>query len=314
MPWTKAETLRIFASMAAPSRRLAGSRRIERTVQGVRLSLPRSHLLPVYARVKPSYGQNLVQLAAGLAAPRPADGLPLRVLDIGANIGDSALQIAAASGAEVLCVEGDPYWVGYLHDNVDGNPAITVEEVLLVPEDRELPGMSPVRDHGTTRFVEGGPDTGGLPASTATELRRRHPGFDRLRLVKSDTDGFDPVLVPAAARAWADSGPVLFFEFDPELARKAGNPPNHLWSELAALGYARLAVWDNSGDPLGQLDVGDAPRRAGTLEPKPVELGYHFWDVAACRADDDPAIRVFDELVPMAFDPLGTRRPPASTG
>jgi FkbM family methyltransferase len=293
--------------MVAPWRRLAGSRRVERTVQGVRLVMPRSHMLPVYAGVRPSYGQNLVELAAGLAAQGAADQLPLRVLDIGANIGDSALQILAVTDANVLCVEGDPYWAGYLHRNVDGNAGVSVEEVLLLPDSRAHAEMSPVRDHGTTRFVEGAAE-GALPSSTASDLRRRHPDFDRVRLIKSDTDGFDPVLVPAAARAWADSAPVLFFEFDPELGRKAGNEPNDLWPELAALGYARLAVWDNAGDPLGQLDVGDAAQQARTLEPKPVELGYHFWDVAACHADDEEAIRVFDQLVPLAFDRLGIRR------
>lgn len=293
--------------MVAPWRRLAGSRPVERSVQGVRLVMPRSHLLPVYASVRPSYGQNLVALAAGLASEGATEQLPLRVLDIGANVGDSALQILAATDAKVLCVEGDPYWVGYLHRNVDGNPGVSVEEVLLLPDDRDQAGMSPVRDHGTTRFVEGAA-VGALPSSTASDLRRRHPEFDRVRLIKSDTDGFDPVLVPTAARAWADSAPVLFFEFDPELGRKAGNQPNDLWPELAALGYARLAVWDNAGDPLGQLDVGDAARQARTLEPKPVELGYHFWDVAACHADDEEAIRVFDQLVPLPFDRLGIRR------
>lgn len=293
--------------MVAPWRRLAGNRRVERTVQGVRLVMPRSHMLPVYAGVRPNYGQNLVALAAGLAAEGASDQVPLRVLDIGANIGDSALQILAATDANLLCVEGDPYWAGYLHRNVDGNPRVSVEAVLLLPDERAHSEMIPVRDHGTTRFVEGAA-VGALPSSTASDLRRRHPDFDRVRLIKSDTDGLDPVLVPTAARAWADSAPVLFFEFDPELGRKAGNQPNDLWPELAALGYTRLAIWDNAGDPLGQLDIGDAARQARTLEPKPVELGYHFWDVAACHADDDEAIKVFDQLVPMAFDPLGIRR------
>jgi FkbM family methyltransferase len=294
--------------MSSPWRRLLGDRNVQRTVQGVRLTLPRSHMLPVYARVRPSYGQNLVELAAGLAARSSADELPLRVMDIGANVGDTALQIIAGSGSRVLCVEGDPYWADYLHRNVDGNEAVVVEEVLLLPEGSELAGASPVRDHGTTRFVQDSDGPAALPSATASALRARNPDFDRVRLIKSDTDGYDSVLVPAAALAWADSSPVLFFEFDPELGRKAGYDPNEIWSELASLGYARLAIWDNAGDPLGQLDIGEAARQAVTLEPKPLEHGYHFWDVAACRADDAAARAVFDELVPLPFDVRGTWR------
>jgi len=165
-----------------------------------------------------------------------------------------------------------------------------------------------VRDHGTTRFVEEASEVPAMPAATASDIRARNPKFEHVRLIKSDTDGFDPVLVPAAARAWADSAPVLFFEFDPELARKAGYEPNDIWADLSALGYQNLAIWDNAGDPLGQLDIDRAPDQAKTLEPKPLEYGYHFWDVAACRGDDAAARSAFDELVPLAFDVRGTGR------
>jgi FkbM family methyltransferase len=294
--------------MAAPWTKWLGERTVQRTVQGVRLTLPRSHMLPVYARVKPSYGQNLVKLAAGLAAHAPVDQRPLRVVDIGANVGDSALQINAATDAHILCIEGDPYWAEFLHRNVDRNAAITVEGVLLLPEASELAASSPVRDHGTTHFVQDSGGPAALPSATASALRARNADFERVRLIKSDTDGFDPVLVPAAAQAWADCGPVLFFEFDPELARKAGYEPNDMWGVLTDLGYTRLAIWDNAGDPLGQLDIGAAAETAATLEPKPVHLGYNFWDVAACRDDDMEGRAVLEQLVPLRFDVRGTRR------
>ncbi len=47
-------------------RGLLGNRTVVRDVQGVRLAMPCSHRLPDYARMYPSYGQNLVALALGL--------------------------------------------------------------------------------------------------------------------------------------------------------------------------------------------------------------------------------------------------------
>jgi hypothetical protein len=116
------------------------------------------------------------------------------------------------------------------------------------------------------------------------------------------------VLVPALARAWQDCAPVLFFEFDPALARATGADPNELWAALAELGYDRLAIWDNAGDPLGQLPVAEAAEQARTLEPKPIQYGYHFWDVAACRHDDAAGRAVFDDLVPDPFSVHGIWR------
>jgi FkbM family methyltransferase len=308
MPSTRQEHVRTYLRTVAPWRRLMPNRSVRRHVQGVDLYLPWSHPLPDFARSCPTYGQNLVRLAVALHARAvPASG-PLRMLDVGANIGDSAAQIIANTDAEVLCVEGDPYWVNYLRKNVGDNPRATIEEALLTGVDGAWDAASPVRQHGTTRFVQSG-EHPSMPAISVRDLRAKHPDFDQLRLVKSDTDGFDPVLVPAVAEAWADSGPVLFFEFDPIMARGAdAGDPNDVWKKLADLGYTDLAIWDNGGDPLGRLDISDALTQAASLEPRPVHLGYYFWDVAACRGTDSAAVAAFDELVPEEFSVLGTWR------
>lgn len=308
MPATRQQRLRTLARTWAPWRKLFGNRTVRRTVQGVELYMPWSHVLPDYARARPTYGQNLIELAAALAARQPSGSGPLRVIDIGANIGDSALQILNRVDARVLCVEADPYWLRFLHLNADSDERITIEEVLLVGDDDEGGSVKAVRGLGTTTFAPAVAADGTVGRLSVGALRERNPDFAELRLIKSDTDGFDPALVPATARGWRSSGPVLFFEFDPTLARGVGNDePHRLWGDLAALGYERLAIWDNTGDPLGQLPLDQAADEAAGLEPPPVSLGYHFWDVAACRADDEAAIAAFDEVMPETFDRRGHR-------
>jgi FkbM family methyltransferase len=299
---TRLQTARVVLQMKAPWRRWFGQSTVRRTVQGVKLTLPRSHMLPVYARVMPQYGQNLVELAVALHEGRSDDSQPLEFIDIGANIGDSTLQILARVDGRALCIEGDPYWAGYLRTNCGQDPRVTIEEVLLTPTDGEWEGASPVRVNGTTRFVQDSQMRGASALVSAGELRRRHPEFDHVRLVKSDTDGFDAVLVPAVATAWMDTHPVLFFEFDPALARSTtSRDPAEMWTALARLGYARLAIWDNLGAPLGQLDLADVPPFAAALEARPTDQGHFFWDVAASRAEDATALAAFDRLVPMPF-------------
>jgi FkbM family methyltransferase len=301
MPWTPTQRRQIVYTMKMPWRRISPDKAVQRTVQGVSMTMPKSHMLPVFAKLKPQYGQNLVELAVALARAEPAQ--PLQVLDIGANIGDSALQISAASGARVLCVEGDRYWADYLHRNVDGNDRISIEEVLLLPNEEHAFGSAAtaVRANGTTRFVSGESGTDAMPSATAPEIRDRNPDFANLRLVKSDTDGFDPQLIPAIAKAWAASKPVLFFEYDPILARKVGIDPDAMWAELAALGYSHVAVWDNGGDPLGHLDIGEIAQHIGSLEPRPMHLGYDFWDVAVTHGQDAVGRAALDQLVPKPF-------------
>jgi FkbM family methyltransferase len=301
MPSTRLQRARTKFRVLLPWRRLMPDRTVRRKVRGVDLYMPWSHALPDYTLGGSTYGLNLIELADALA--RRAEG-ELRVVDIGANIGDSALQILNRVDGRALCVEGDDYWARYLRMNTGQNPRVTIEEVMLSPTSLEDAGVSARRSFGTTTFV---PDEAGGTTTWASvdELHDRNPDFAAARLIKTDTDGYDPILVPALVRAWERSGPVLFFEFDPTLAREVGIDPDRLWDELADLGYSRLAVWDDTGDPLGPLDVADAPEAAAGLEPRPRELGYSFWDVAAARGDDAEAASAFDELVGTAFDPSG---------
>lgn len=264
--------------------------------------MPWSHVLPDYARARDYYGQNLVDLAVALARRAPGG---LKLVDVGANIGDSALQVLRQVDGSALCVEGDPYWARYLLMNVETDPQVTVEQALLVADQGEQVELRAIRRHGTTHFEQSSSAAESSAALPVEALRSRHPEFADARLIKSDTDGFDAALVPALARAWADAGPVLFFEFDPVLTREvAGQDPGAVWGELAELDYDELLVWDNTGDPLGRLTVGAAPDAAASLA-EARERGYDFWDVAACRTDDSDAIAAFDELVTAPFDPRG---------
>ena len=281
-------------------RRLRPDAVVTRDVQGVSLRMPRSHRLPDYARVFPRYGQNLVEVARAVASGQA----PLQMVDVGANVGDSALQVQAAVAARILCVEGDEYWLPFLRANCGSHPGIEIEPSLLAT-DEEGAALTARRGAGPTSFV---PEPDGRPGATtvtAAELLRRHPTFDRIRLVKVDTDGHDPRLVPPLATALAPSHPVLFFEFDPDLAREVGDSrPHDVWESLRARGYPWVVVWDNMGGEVGVVSTRGAARawtRAGTAR----ERGYRYWDVAVVHAEDFAVVAALTGLdVPPTDDEL----------
>lgn len=269
-------------------------RKVVRDVQGVRMVLPWPHRLPDYANGT-DYGQNLVSLARLLGEKDS----PVHVLDVGANVGDSTLQILdAAADARVLCIEADPYYLEYLYLNVGELPAVEVVEALLTPDDQTA-ATTAVRTGGTTRFTEGSAGDA-MVSITPAALRDQHPDFARLRLVKSDTDGYDVVLVPAIAEAWSDAHPVLFFEYDPELTRVAGNDPLAVWPRLAGLGYRDVAVWGNGGRALGRTTVDEISSRIGSLEEKIGLRSQAYWDVAVVHRDDTAGIAALEALVPSS--------------
>lgn len=268
-------------------------RPVVRQVQGVELVLPWSHRLPDYAVWQPTYGQNLVELGRLLAATGP-----LTVLDVGANVGDSAVQILNAADGKVLCIEADKAYLDFLHRNVDRDARVTVVEALLTVDGADS-GTTAVRTGGTTRFVEG--TTGdAMPTVSPTSLRTDHPDFERLRLVKSDTDGYDVNLVPAIAEAWHDAQPVLFFEYDPYLTRLAGFDPDAVWTRLAELGYEHVAVWDNGGLVVGRTTTDRIAQQARVLDDVPGGRARSriYWDVAVVHRDDADGLKAITDLVP----------------
>ena len=162
-PETLFERVRRRASWAVRDR--FPYRRVVREVQGVTLTLPWAHRLPDYARDGSTYGQNLVELASLLKADEP-----LTVLDVGANVGDSALQILKATDARVLCVEADALYLEFLQLNVGDDPRVSIEPSLLDSRQDGV-ALSPVRFGGTTRFAPGGSPH--APSVTPTESRSR---------------------------------------------------------------------------------------------------------------------------------------------
>lgn len=275
-------------------RDLFPNRKVQREVLGVTLTLPWSHRLPDF--ISP-YGENLVDLARELAE---ADGERVTFIDVGANVGDSTKQIMHACDARALCVEADPYYLEYLRLNVGDDPDVTIVEALLTPEESTA-ATTAVRVGGTTRFEEG--EVGDALASISpAALRAGHPDFERLRLIKSDTDGYDVKLVPALVEAWADSAtkPALFFEYDHILTRKVGNDPLAVWPRLEALGYRDVGVWDNGGVLVGRTTVSEIAGKAAVLDEVWGKLNHPYWDVAVIHADDATGQQALERIAPAA--------------
>ncbi len=275
-------------------RDLFPNRKVQREVLGVTLTLPWSHRLPDF--ISP-YGENLVDLARELAE---ADGERVTFSDVGAHVGDSTKQIMHACDARALCVEADPYSREYLHLNVGDDPDVTIVEALLTPEESTA-ATTAVRVGGTTRFAEG--EVGDALASISpAALRAGHPDFERLRLIKSDTDGYDVKLVPALVEAWADSAtkPALFFEYDHILTRKVGNDPLAVWPRLEALGYRDVGVWDNGGVLVGRTTVSEIAGKAAVLDEVWGKLNHPYWDVAVIHADDATGQQALERIAPAA--------------
>ena len=262
-PTTPAGRARLKAAIQA--RRLLvrlGDPTVRYRVGSVELELPLSHELPFYQHDHPRYDRQLGTIAAELGGP---------VVDVGANVGDTAAAIRAESDVPILCVEGDPGYFALLERNAAAIRAESDVPILCVEGDpgffalleRNAAAIGGVeteqslvegpargrleRGAGTAHVVEGG---AALRSKPLAQILDEHPAFARPALLKLDTDGMDVPILLANLTLLEQLRPVLFFEYDPAL----GADPV-VFERLREIGYATAEWYENTGEHVSTLEL-----------------------------------------------------------
>jgi FkbM family methyltransferase len=214
------------------------------------LDVPLSHRLPIYRALFPEYDLALGRLAAAVWKERPGCSM----IDVGANVGDSAALLRSACPAPLLCIEPDERFFAILCRNAARLGGTVVPERVLVGKDASRVHGRLASSGGTARMVADR-DAPPIPTLSLEEVLRRHPELPSPGLVKIDTDGHDATILSASGGLWARARPVIYFEYDP--AFDPSWDPAPLWDLLAAAGYARILVYDNLGEFLLSLPISD---------------------------------------------------------
>lgn len=214
-------------------------------VGGTELLLPLSHELPFYRTDHPLYGEAVGRIAAALGGP---------VVDIGANVGDTAAIVRAHSDVPILCVEGDDEFFGLLERNAAGLGDVELERAYVRGSEPEAGPGRVERGRGTARLV--GPGAATKPLAAILE---DHPRFVRPALIKLDTDGMDVPIVMANLALLERIRPALFFEYDPHLGARP-----EVFVTLCYKGYGKAVAFENTGEYRETFDLADTAR-AGAL-------------------------------------------------
>ncbi|WP_242360159.1 FkbM family methyltransferase [Anaeromyxobacter sp. SG17] len=215
------------------------------------IELPLSHELPFYRAAFPEYDANLGRLAAAVGQKYPGDA----IVDIGANVGDTAAIIRSNCSAPLLCIEGSEPFSRLLERNAArlGPNVFTARAFVGNPASSQ--GTIVSSGKGTARLV---PSTSGrsIELTRLSDILARFPALPPVRLVKIDTDGFDWPILEDSLDVWERAHPVLFVEFDPALYPASWDPLPAL-ERLARLGYGSAMVYDNTGEYVISVSLED---------------------------------------------------------
>jgi FkbM family methyltransferase len=224
------------------------------------LIVPDEHWLMHIRRELPDYSENVGRLAAVVAAKYPDRG----VIDIGANVGDTAAIVRAHCGLSILCIEGSAYYAGIIRQNLAQlGPDVEFEQAFVGAADAAENGV--VKIERGTGFFRPDPGTAAVVRFEKLEsILARHPRFLNSKLLKIDTDGMDGRIVVGSLDWLASAHPVVFWEHDLGLDQAAGGPGLSVFDRLHDVGYRKVAIFDNRGEYIQTLAL-DARQQLADL-------------------------------------------------
>jgi FkbM family methyltransferase len=195
------------------------------------MEIPANHHLPWILRRNPKWSQSLVHTVKAL-------GAHVRLIDVGANVGDTVVMLEEAlpGVCESLCIEPDPRFVELCRKNTHGIEATVVQ--TFVSDERRW--VRTVHHVPGTAFSAA--CSNGVEALPLDEVARQFAS-ENLALIKIDTDGYEFKILRSAAELIASFKPALFFELAPRFWDQAGEESALVFDWLAKLGYFHYALF-----------------------------------------------------------------------
>jgi FkbM family methyltransferase len=258
-------------------------------VGGLEMVLPPGHQLPYFQRRHPTYDAYAEPLLARLAA----DVDSMLLIDVGANVGDTAVAaMSAAPNIRVLSVEGNAEFCDYWRRNTRPfADRCTLVEGFVGPI---VGGYRYADDGSTGRFtpVTAAPRVDDIRWVTPGELLERAAGASRV-VWKSDMDGFDIHVLAEHWQRISTQSDVIWFEYDP--CTTAGDPRDveRLLEHVDGSGVG-LSIYDNLGRRMVTRPVGSSVPTLADLtqwlrQQRRGQVTVPYLDVWAFRSADDLA-------------------------
>ncbi|HEY8900539.1 MAG TPA: FkbM family methyltransferase [Chthoniobacterales bacterium] len=254
---------------------------VSREIANVTLSLPLSHPLPINLEIFPLYDRQITPLVASLRKKYP----DLRMIDVGANIGDTAALAKAETDIPVLCIEGNPRILPYLKRNLSRLGTIQLAETFVGMENgavafeiEHTPGSASIRRNRNADHS--------LPLATMQTILKKFPEFADAKFLKVDTDGFDGTVLRSARDYLTRTQPVLLFEVDPKLLGQQGEDAHALLDFLVSLNYEQFMIYDNFGNFLISLDRDQQDGFRDLVSYHLNSIQSLYWDVIAFASID----------------------------
>jgi len=216
-----------------------------------KITLPFRHDLPLNKKQFPEYDMNIGRIPAYLREKYP----DIQAIDIGANVGDTAIIIKHFTDIPIPCIEADKFYFTLLKQNTSEIGDIVCENCFV--GESKSNGLHFVNYTGSGRLVLSNEPATKILFNSLIEVIERHSNFNKIKFLKIDTDGFDCKIIRSNVDYLKVNKPVIFFEYDPYFLNLIGDDGLSVFSTLSEIGYEKLLIYDNTSVFLISLNIED---------------------------------------------------------
>ncbi|KAA6302260.1 MAG: hypothetical protein EZS26_001620 [Candidatus Ordinivivax streblomastigis] len=215
------------------------------------ITVPFDHKLPEYQRWFKNYDKKIKNIIQSIDSYENKDGKV--IVDIGANIGDTATYIRSFTDAKIICVEGDNYYLEFLKKNIAQLPDIEIFPVFV--QGRNEDGKySLTRNNGTASLKEADEKSTEIVFETLNSILEKNDiSLSSVEFLKIDTDGFDFDILLANESLIRRFNPNVYFEYDINYNENGIYDSIEVIKLFESLGY-NFIVYDNFGNLLMIID------------------------------------------------------------
>lgn len=206
------------------------------------IKIPLSHQLREIINLYPDYNFNLPRIVKYISTSLP----DVKVIDIGANIGDTVAFIKNFTDVPILCIDGDDKYMKILKENTAKYNNVSSCQALVGAETKDVT-LKLKSEKGTAYLEQGGE---AVSMRSLENIIVDFPLFKNSKIIKSDTDGFDTIILRSCSNYLKTIKPILFFEFDPHLIKKNNDDPFSFIEFLQESGYHYFIFYTNIGEHL----------------------------------------------------------------
>jgi FkbM family methyltransferase len=248
-------------------------------VSGHTIRIPPEHPLKAHIANIRLYNAFLPVLAGMLESGGP-------VVDIGANVGDTAISMLPYCKNPVICVEPSDRYLRYLRQNI-GSLTREDRERIILKEWMIGTGTHTgklTHERGTAYL-----ETDALQSSTLHTLDELLENESDIALLKADTDGFDFDVLLSGMESIRRLKPILFWENQIDHTFQLTGF-SRLYAELSEAGYRHFCLFDNYGAIICRTnDPGMAADINNYLYHQKAHGGmrtFEYTDILACTDKD----------------------------